>query len=51
ENLIREFNLNELYQRGKKASKGKEDPIPEEGGEAEEERALENGNVESKKER
>ncbi|XP_072350693.1 thioredoxin-related transmembrane protein 2-like [Scyliorhinus torazame] len=51
ENLIREFNLNELYLRGNKTMKGKEDAIPEEGAEGEEERTVENGEVESKKDR
>ncbi|XP_067915921.1 thioredoxin-related transmembrane protein 2-B [Heterodontus francisci] len=51
ENLIREFNLNELYQRGKRTMKGKEGPVPEEGVEPEEERTLENGQVESKKDK
>ncbi|XP_041029908.1 thioredoxin-related transmembrane protein 2-like isoform X1 [Carcharodon carcharias] len=51
ENLIREFNLNELYQRGKKTMKVKEEPVLEEAAEAQEERSLENGAVESKKDR
>uniref|UniRef100_UPI00398F6226 thioredoxin-related transmembrane protein 2-like n=1 Tax=Pristiophorus japonicus TaxID=55135 RepID=UPI00398F6226 len=51
ENMIREFNLNELYQRGKKTSRGQEDPVPEEGPGPGEERVLENGEVESKKDK
>ncbi|XP_078064827.1 thioredoxin-related transmembrane protein 2-like, partial [Mustelus asterias] len=57
ENLIREFNLNELYQRGKKSMKLRADAIPEESAEEEaeeqqqEEGAQDHAQEESKKDR